>query len=448
MNKKIIFISKEFYPASNGTIACVENILPYLGAEYFVEFFCTDLTGNALQNEYKFDVSIHRACHKSDRIILKKQAELSSLKKQLVHNRIKSFIHLGIIIKYFWVQRVADKLGYVQPNAFEKNIIRFIEKQTDVSKADYVMAVGAPFENIRAAVTLKKKYPEIKLVLLLFDLYTYNPVYLLEDKSLEDMKLRMREEQLWVDCADIIISASETMEQWKKSDFRSTENKLFFLNIPSFRMRDDFLLPNDESKKDTTIDCVYCGTLYEDIRNPRFMLEIFEKLVSLHSDIRLHILGTGCEEILYEFQKRMGERLQVYGQRDRLYSQKILEQADFLLSIGNRTATQLPSKVFEYIATGKPIIHIYSIDEDTCLKYLDRYPLAYCVKEDFSKTEEETEQILNFINRSFALRCDKVELAEKYAESTPKYYAEILMKLMEENNRLIVKGDKNERLYV
>lgn len=432
MKKKVIFISKDFYPASNGTIACIENILPYLGAEYSVELFCTDLTGNALQKESKFDVSIHRVCHKSDHVILKKQAELSSLKKQLVHARIKAIRRQWIRIKYFWAQRVAEKLGYVQPSAFEKNIIKFIEMQIDVSNADYLIAVGAPFENIRAAVALKKKYPKLKLVLLMFDLYTYNPVYLLEDKSLDDMKERMKEEQKWIDCADIIISASETKEQWKKSGFINVKNKLFFLNIPSFQIRDDSLLPDDESKKDTsTIDCVYCGTLYDDIRNPRFMLDVFNRLLSLKPNIRLHILGTGCEEIVSEFQEKMGEHLCVYGQRDRLYSQKVVDQADFLLSIGNRTKSQLPSKIFEYIATGKPIVHVYSIDEDTCLRYLDRYPLVQCVKEEFSEIDEAVEKVSNFINSSFSLRCDKMELVERYVESTPQYYAKILIQYME-----------------
>ncbi len=438
MKKKVIFISKEFYPVSNGTIACVENILPYLGERYSVELFCTDLTGDALQREMNFGVLINRASHKSDSVILKKQEELSSLKRQLIHSGIKSCRHLWIRIKYFWMQRIADRLGYVQPKAFEKNIVQYIEKQTDVSNADYVMAVGAPFENVRAAVVLKKQYPKLKLILLMFDLYTHNPVYLLEDHSLDDMRGRMEEEQVWIDCADIIISASETKEQWKKSEFRNVENKLFFLNIPSFRVQDNRPLFDDELKKDkNVIDCVYSGTLYDDIRNPRFMLDIFVGLLSLHPNIRLHILGTGCEEIISEFKEKMGEHLCVYGQRNRLYSQQVLNKADFLLSIGNRTTTQLPSKIFEYIATGKPIIHVYSIDDDTCLKYLDRYPIVCCVKENFSEAEAETERVSNFIDCSRLLRCNAEELEEKYVESTPKYYAEMLIKLIEANDHVI-----------
>lgn len=435
MERQVIFISKEFYPTSNGSVACLENILPYIGAEYSVMLFCTDLTGNALQRESKFGISINRASHKSDRVILKKQAELSSLKKLSNHTTIRLCRHTWIRMKYFWTQRVADRWGYVQPDAFEKNIIQYIKGQTDVSDVDYVMAVGAPFENIRAAVALKKQYPKLKLILLLFDLYTHNPVYLLEDCSLNDMRERMEEEQVWIDCADIIISASETKEQWKKSAFRNIGNKLFFLNFPSFRLQDTLTFYDDKLKKNTdTIDCVYTGTLYDDIRNPQFMLDVFCKLLSFHPNIRLHILGTGCEEIISEFRGKMGEHLCVYGQRDRLYAQQFLNQADFLISIGNRTKTQLPSKIFEYIAMGKPIIHLYSIEEDACLRYLDIYPLACCIKESDSKLDEETENVSNFIKHSFSLRCDKTELAEKYRESTPEYYAEMLMALMEKSN--------------
>ena len=51
-----------------------------------------------------------------------------------------------------------------------------------------------------------------------------------------------------------------------------------------------------------------------------------------------------------------------------------------VLMIGNLCANQVPSKVFEYIATGKPILNFYSIENDTSLIYLNRYPAVLSAK--------------------------------------------------------------------
>jgi hypothetical protein len=59
---------------------------------------------------------------------------------------------------------------------------------------------------------------------------------------------------------------------------------------------------------------------------------------------------------------------------DSLEIKKVYASADFLVNLGNSILEFKPSKTFEYISTGKPIIHFYRngiIDED-----LMRYPFS------------------------------------------------------------------------
>jgi hypothetical protein len=49
-----------------------------------------------------------------------------------------------------------------------------------------------------------------------------------------------------------------------------------------------------------------------------------------------------------------------------------MHDADILLHIGNNTPTQIPGKLLEYMATGKPMLHVYYIDDDGCLPYLEK----------------------------------------------------------------------------
>ena len=52
---------------------------------------------------------------------------------------------------------------------------------------------------------------------------------------------------------------------------------------------------------------------------------------------------------------------------------------NILLSIGNKNVTQIPSKTFEYISTGKAILHIAENSSDPTIKLLDKYPAKMIV---------------------------------------------------------------------
>ena len=52
------------------------------------------------------------------------------------------------------------------------------------------------------------------------------------------------------------------------------------------------------------------------------------------------------------------------------------DRADVLVSLGNACDNQLPSKLFGYFGTGKPVLHLAVSKADPALPYLARYPLA------------------------------------------------------------------------
>ena len=50
-----------------------------------------------------------------------------------------------------------------------------------------------------------------------------------------------------------------------------------------------------------------------------------------------------------------------------------------LLSIGNLNPSQLPSKVIEYISTGKPVIHFAEIANDPVIKISEKFEILIVV---------------------------------------------------------------------
>ena len=90
-----------------------------------------------------------------------------------------------------------------------------------------------------------------------------------------------------------------------------------------------------------------------------------------------------------------------YSQVSREEAQKLMvNSAHCLLSIGNKNPNQIPSKVVEYLATGKPIIHFTEIDNDPVIKLSDEFDnlitlnkndeenLSLLIEEMFSKIEK------------------------------------------------------------
>lgn len=101
----------------------------------------------------------------------------------------------------------------------------------------------------------------------------------------------------------------------------------------------------------------------------------------------------------------------------------IFKNHDCLLSIGELRGRQLSSKIFSYMASGKPIVHIYHAADDANLAYLRRYPLALCLRDDPTLREENVRLLCRFILWSRGRRLAFDEVREIMPECTPDYVA-------------------------
>lgn len=72
----------------------------------------------------------------------------------------------------------------------------------------------------------------------------------------------------------------------------------------------------------------------------------------------------------------LGEQFEQPGPVPAETARTMQAQADVLLNLGNAVDNQLPSKLFDYFAAGKPVLHLCVIENDPALPYLARYPLA------------------------------------------------------------------------
>lgn len=405
-----LVISREYKPLSNGSITCLENILSIIKRKMVLDIvsYNENNINETITKENK--ITIYRLYSNSDSLMLYREGLLKRLYK--LHDKFnwRKFTKPLFLPAYI----LSKNKGLLFPKSWSKNAPEQIEKILDISKYNYILAIGAPFENIQIAVQLSQKF-NIPLYIIEFDLFAYNPTKNLEDgRQFEE---QLAEEMRWYSLSEHIFITKEMEKTVKESMLYQYKHKITSINIPNFlptKLDEKFL--NEKEK----INILYAGMFYEDIRNPEKMLEVFSELFKVMPQINLHFMGFGCEDILLSYQNEWPKNIFIHGKKSKIEVMEFMNNSHFLLNVSNKTTTQGPSKIIEYVSTGKPIINFYSIDEDVCEKVLEKYPLAVSLDERLDKTQL-AKDLAKFLREQKNVTFDAAELSEEFKEYTPDY---------------------------
>ncbi len=230
---------------------------------------------------------------------------------------------------------------------------------------DAVCAVAAPY---RAAFALEgARLPGAHKLLWQMDPYAANESY--HAPGGYD-----RERALLTAMDHTFITAQAAPDFAKGGPLEPCADRVSELGFPS-------LVPVEREDPDPDL-CAFCGTLYPGLRTPDALLRLFPQL-----DHRLTLVmaGGGWEAFAPQraaAQAALGDRLQILGPVPHEQAAALERRAGVLISIGNTAANQLPSKLFEVFAAGKPVLHLAAGPKDAALPYLARWPLAFVWKEE------------------------------------------------------------------
>jgi len=112
----------------------------------------------------------------------------------------------------------------------------------------------------------------------------------------------------------------------------------------------------------------YAGGFIPGRRDPRAMLRF---LTTCNRNFRF-IVYTSQPDLLEPFKTKLNEKLEIRDYIPREELLLILSGMDFLINFDNNTHTQLPSKLIDYLITGRPILNINSeVDFSALLEFLD-----------------------------------------------------------------------------
>lgn len=298
-----------------------------------------------------------------------------------------------------------------------------IEALGQAHSFDLIVSVAAPYAS---SFALEKAQVNAKKLSWQMDPYAGNQSY--NAPGSWD-----REKELLAVLDGVFIAPAMTEYYADGAPLACFRNKMQIQDFPSL------VCPQScaKTREPGPLRCVFVGSLYPGLRTPHYALELFQALNA--SNVELILVGGGWEnypdDLTAPYQKTLGSRLTVTGPLPRSEAEAWLEKADILVNLGNGVANQVPSKLFEYFATGKPILHLAKLADDPCLGYLSRWPLSLVLQEDEGTGPEVCARLSEFLTQKGTHRLPFEQSAALFAENTPNCAADRLEKFCEVHPR-------------
>ncbi len=402
--KKILFLAGEYYPYPFANGVCIKNVINELKRKnYEVDVVCFNTTNNK---------ELHLDTYNGSKIYY-----------------VNNFKNKGILEDFR--QRIKNiLLAPMFPATDVKLINKYygvVKKALCANKYDMIIAVYNPIEALIVGKLVVKKV-QCKYCLYMLDTLTNTGQITIRGlktnklvKKYTDRKNLSCELKLF-ECADLIILMNSHLQHYKQKIYDKFRSKIVFSDLPLFDPTNFCMRP---TKRDTKINMVYCGVLSEEYRNPRYLCEAVIKCKEyIACSLDVYCRGN-CGKMLEQYSEKSNSVIQKHEYVEYSKMKDILNNSDVLISIGNYNSDMVPSKIFEYMSTGKKIIHFIRSKNDSCLSYLYKYPASLIINEEVT-LEKNIQNILDFLNKPLNKNDNTIGLKDLFKFNMPEYTVKII----------------------
>lgn len=317
------------------------------------------------------------------------------------------------------------------PETIDKALVRaYLERLNHMFPAPQVIVpMVFPIETVLAALAYKRTHPGVRVLPYLFDDFA-------DSGSLHVLKLarelkrgrHLRLERKMLQEADAILSMHPLRAHFEANFEKPLCDKITFLEHPLLFAPTGHALP----AKEPTVRLCYTGSLIGKVREPDYLLQMLQALrPASPTRADFYVMGNNAQKV--QTQSPPGQiEIVNHGRVAKPVADAAVQAADVLLNLGEAQGRQVSSKIFEYMATGKPILHLAYVAEDVVSGILAKYPLALCLLQEQGRLAENVRQ-----TEAFLARCrDRIlsfdEVAALYPEALPETTAELLTRLIKQ----------------
>ncbi|OOG48146.1 hypothetical protein B0E52_03070 [Rhodanobacter sp. C06] len=127
---------------------------------------------------------------------------------------------------------------------------------------------------------------------------------------------------------------------------------------------------------------LYSGRFYP-FRDPVPLLEAVVALDRVH----LTVIAPEVKPELLAYAERSGGRIVFAGEQPHGRVLAWQRECDVLVNIGNALQAQVPGKLFEYLGSGKPVLHCQSADEDPAVMLLAQWGCGWVCRNEHASLQ-------------------------------------------------------------
>lgn len=417
--KKILFTIQWYPSVLSANALCDQKIINELQKDDFWDITCLTYKGPSQQEKdningvkiFRFNRSIWwNLCVKA------RQKDCSCSRFVLLVDkfilRLKQFLFIPIY-----------------PYLHIKTCFKFVCRAISLHRKehfDIVISEHNGMDSLFAGYFLKWYDPNIKFVAILWDPISAKEPAKYLPKQFAIQRL-IAQEKLVLNKADYVIGMKSSEATVSKLISINPDKHLFY-DIPNITK--PHLSKNLRAGilKTGYINIVFSGILSLPDRDPELLIKTLN-LTSYASKLNLVFFCSGDGKFkLNSLQKEFnGCMLNLnYIPYDEILS--VYANSDVLLNFGGRNPNMVPSKIFDYMSFGKPIISVYSIDNEASKTYLDRYPLALCL-DDRKSQSLLIEELELFFSKKVGQSVPFEQIENLYKLNTPYIYSELIKRI-------------------
>lgn len=407
--KKILVITNKYFPDYLTNSICIRNIVEELSKKN-VEIHILAITGDLSSSKLDIikNIYIHRIHSKWERDFL------NTVKYPYKENKSMHFIRIRnrIVKKFIW------------PNYSFASYFKLLSEARRIIGSytcNTILSCSGDFLSQIIGIKLKAENNKLKFISYLNDPLPSNNRFF--KRQLTTIFRTHRWERELFSYADKILM-EENIANYYESSNNNLVSKIIRVGIPMF-------IPLHYERKNqmnTVPKLVFLGSLEKNNRNPEFILNL---LSTLDIEFSFRLYGsTDSIGLIKTYEDITDGRIKHMGQVSRETINNIIMEADFLVNVGNKDISQIPSKIFEYMGSGKPIINIVKNAKDPIIDILNKYELCLNLTES-EFINEAANLVKDFIHANIGRTADFDTTVRTYLYNTPKYTSDIIFSLCE-----------------
>jgi|GEM_PF-4180323 hypothetical protein len=412
---KLLYICFDPFPYKGACTSLLKNLFAQKELCELGEIHILAIAENSKVPLYEVVDEIH-----IHRFVSISRMRVKDVLKQLIKNPDKTLSEICVRVKRSFPKFFPASNLFYNP-VWVNESVDALEKILSTESFDIIIPMAGRYEAAVAAMLVCKKH-NINLGLYQVDPCSTNQVI-----SASTYEERLNFEKELYCFAKFVITTPIIYEEMKGIAFDEHQNKVQIMEFPNVVIRS---MTNKRERNNRTVRCIFAGLMHPCCRDPKFTMKLFSRLTD--QNIKFELIGVKHDELTQYFNIDIPSNVVCRGRMPLEETQREISDADILVNIGNKLTNQVPSKLFEYIASGKPIVNICVNKTCPSLPYMERYLYALNLfqtseNEEFARQVAELEK---FIHENAGKSVPANQILSLFRECTPEYCAALMAKII------------------